>query len=202
MKNKLLILFLAMLSFYYTQAQVWVTIPDPNFVAWLNTNGFDTCMNGNQIDETCPAVLNEVFMDCSSSNISNLAGIEAFSNLQDLYCGDNQINDIAQLPPNLILLACYQNQLTSLPTLPSSLNYLYCYQNQLTSLPALPSSISWIYCNQNQLTSLPTLPASLVNLQCNQNLLTYLPFLPPSVNSLICFDNQIDSITSAFNCCQ
>ena len=199
MKNKLLILFLAMLSFYYTQAQVWVTIPDPNFVAWLNTNGFDTCMNGNQIDETCPAVLNEVFMDCSSSNISNLAGIEAFSNLQDLYCGDNQINDIAQLPPNLILLACYQNQLTSLPTLPSSLNYLYCYQNQLTSLPALPSSISWIYCNQNQLTSLPTLPASLVNLQCNQNLLTYLPFLPPSVNSLICFDNQIDSITNLPN---
>ena len=46
---------LALLLFVFSlgaKAQ-WVSIPDSNFVNYLNTFGFAQCMNGNQLDTTC-----------------------------------------------------------------------------------------------------------------------------------------------------
>ena len=30
-----------------------VVLPDTNFVNWLDTSGFSSCLNGNQLDTTC-----------------------------------------------------------------------------------------------------------------------------------------------------
>ncbi|MBK8847989.1 MAG: leucine-rich repeat domain-containing protein [Bacteroidetes bacterium] len=201
-----------------TQAQ-YVTIPDTNFVVWLNNNGYAGCMNGNMMDTTCGAVVNATNVIFSNKNISDLTGIQYFDNLTYLYCSYNQLTSLPNLPNSLTYLDCFFNQLTSLPTLPSSLTYLYCshnqltnlptlpnsltfldcYDNQLTSLPTLPNSLTYLYCDNNQLTSLPTLPNSLTNLGCSNNQLTSLPTLPNSLTDLHCYNNQLTSLPTLPN---
>ncbi|MBL0050415.1 MAG: hypothetical protein IPP29_02255 [Bacteroidetes bacterium] len=107
----------------------YVTIPDPNFVTWLNANGYSSCMNGNMMDTTCSAVLNAAIVDCSNGNISDLTGIEYFDSLQFLFCAFNL--------------------LTSLPSLQSSLTFIRCDYNLFTSLPALPNSVEHLTCGYN-----------------------------------------------------
>ena len=51
-------LLLILFSVTLCKAQ-WVTIPDANFVAWLETN-YPSCMNGNQMNTSCSAIVNDV----------------------------------------------------------------------------------------------------------------------------------------------
>ncbi|MBL0050410.1 MAG: hypothetical protein IPP29_02230 [Bacteroidetes bacterium] len=138
MKNNLLRnLFLAAILCCTSQnlkAQ-YVTIPDPNFVAWLNANGYSSCMNGNMMDTTCGAVLNATSVDCSTIGISDLSGIQYFDNLDTLLCWNNLLSNLPPLPNSLTVLHCYVNQIDSLPSLPISLIDLTCSSNLLTSLP-------------------------------------------------------------------
>ena len=71
--KKLLLLLIFFLSIEKTQAQ-YVTIPDTNFVNWLNNNGYSQCLNGNQLDTTCNAVVNATYIYCDYANIYNLEG--------------------------------------------------------------------------------------------------------------------------------
>ncbi|MEP7265722.1 MAG: hypothetical protein ABI772_14550, partial [Bacteroidota bacterium] len=113
----LLVVLLATLTLKKSCAQ-FVTIPDANFVTWLNAHGYSTCLNGNQLDTTCLQVVSPSSITINSSNISNLTGLQYFD--------------------HLVYLSCSNNQLTSLPRLPLSLQTLFCSSNQLTTLPALP----------------------------------------------------------------
>ncbi len=73
-----------------TDAQ-FVTIPDANFRTWLNTHGFASCMNGNQMDTTCSAVVNATSLNCPGASCANLTGIRYFDNVTYLNCESNQI---------------------------------------------------------------------------------------------------------------
>ena len=53
----------------------YVTIPDTNFVNWLNANGYASCMSGNLMDTTCSAVVNALSVNCSNSNIFDIKGV-------------------------------------------------------------------------------------------------------------------------------
>jgi Leucine-rich repeat (LRR) protein len=216
--KKLILLFLVLvLKFAPAKAQ-WVTIPDANFVTKLQQL-FPSCMNGNQMDTTCAAVVNATSLFVPGSNISNLSGIEYFNNLSTLNCSDNQLaslpsltnslttldcafNQLLSLPslPNSITtLWCYANQLSSLPSLPNSLIGLHCYTNQLNILPDLPNNITTLWCYANQLSSLPNLPNSLINLNCRDNQLTSLPNLPNNLTTLNCYNNQLTNLPSLPN---
>ncbi|MBL0050106.1 MAG: leucine-rich repeat domain-containing protein [Bacteroidetes bacterium] len=201
MKQQLLrILFLIVILFAAekTQAQ-YVTIPDTNFVTWLNANGYSSCMNGNMMDTTCSAVVNATSVDCSNKNISDLTGIEYFDSLKYLYCNNNQLSSLPTLPNSLTKLYCGKNQLSSLPVLPNSMTYLDCWNNQLTSLPTLPNSLTHLFCLFNQLTSLPALPNLLTDLGCTKNQLTSLPALPISLTHLNSDENQLTNLPSLPN---
>jgi uncharacterized repeat protein (TIGR01451 family) len=213
--KKILIAFFFSMQFSFLNAQ-WVTIPDTNFVNWLNANGYAGCMNGNLMDITCNAVINEDTIIISSTQIQNLEGIEYFTNLKSLYCAYNQISYIpvlpatltsltcsnnlltyflGPLPPNLKYLDCTFNQLYFLPVLPSSLLQLNCGVNALTYLPPLPPGLTDLGTWYNQLTSLPTLPITLHTLNCGHNNLTSLPQLPPNdLYYLFCLGNQITNL--------
>jgi hypothetical protein len=130
------------------QAPNTVTIPDANFVAWLQAH-YPTCMNGNQMDTTCNGIIYAIQINCTNQNISDLTGIQYFNSLTDLVCSNNQ--------------------LTSLPQLQNAFTYLNCSLNQLTSLPSLPNSLTTILCGNNQLLNLPLLPNSLINFYCDNN---------------------------------
>jgi uncharacterized repeat protein (TIGR01451 family) len=190
MKFKYHFFFLCITLSLGAKSQSYVTIPDVNFKNWL-TSYYPTCMSGNQLDITCPAVQNLMIMNVENTFISNLTGIEYFVNLQTLNANYSLLNSIPVLPSSLKNLNCRGVQLSSISNLPNTLRTLDCIGNQITSLPLLPDSLKTLYCGLNQLTSLPILPGTLQTLDCASNNITSLPFLPPTLQTLGCQYNQL-----------
>lgn len=190
--KKITSLFLFILCIQTIKAQ-FVTIPDANFVAWLQGN-VPGAMTGNQMDTTSLAVTNRKYIKLHNLNIADLTGIKYFTSLDTLECSHNPITTITALPNSITRLYIFMSPLTSLTTLPTSLLYFNINGSQLTALPSLPPSLKELYCKNNQLTSLPSLPNSLILIDCGYNLLTAIPPLPNSLNSIYCDNNQITSL--------
>ena len=176
-----------------TQAQ-YVTIPDTNFVAWLNANGYSSCMIGNMMDTTCGAVINATGVNCTGSNISDLTGIQYFDNITALGCQYCGLTYMPTIPNSVVMLIVNHNQITNLPNIPDSLIYLIIDNNQISNIPFLPNTLKSLACNNNQLTSLPSLPSILTILTCDNNDLTSIPVLPDSLKFLHCFNNPLFSL--------
>jgi uncharacterized repeat protein (TIGR01451 family) len=180
--KKITSLFLFILCIQTIKAQ-FVTIPDANFVAWLQAN-VPSAMIGNQMDTTSLAVTSRTFVDVGSQNIFNLNGIQYFKSLTNLWCNNNNISN--------------------LPPLSNSLSYLLCNNNQLTNLPILPSTLININCSNNQLTNLPSLPTNLLVLNCSHNNISCLPIFPnmPSVYipDIAGFIKALDISSNPFTC--
>ncbi|HEX8517027.1 MAG TPA: T9SS type A sorting domain-containing protein [Bacteroidia bacterium] len=215
MKAKITFLCLLMALISGIKAQTYVTIPDPNFV-WYLQSVYPTCMSGNQMDITCPAIQNATTLNVDNISIADLTGAQYFTNLQVLSCNNcNYITSLPSLPSSLLTLSCFGNDITSLPSLPSSLEILDCGNNALTALPPLPTGLKELTfrlnqvtnlpatlpvglevldCGYNLLPNLPTLPESLTYLDCSGNMLTNLPVLPNSIEWLLCRLNQLTSL--------
>jgi len=192
MKKVLLLWYFGILaSPSYAQ---FITIPDTAFVTWLRNNGLDTCMNGNQLDTTCPAVLTSTSITCSFLPIHDVTGIQYFKNLRLLICEDDSITFLPSLPASLTLINCVGNGLHSLPPLPPGLQSLTCGVNPLGTLPTLPNTLMVLDCLNDSLTSLPALPSSLLTLICESNFLHSLPSLPNRLQWLYCPNNLLDSL--------
>ena len=98
-----------------------------------------------------------ISLNVSSSNIFSLAGIEYMTDLETLYCHDNELT-MLDLSKNtaLTILYCYDNYLTTLILSENhNLEELGCSDNRLTML-ILPqnSSLIWLNCGNNYLSSL------------------------------------------------
>ncbi len=198
----------------------YVTLPDTNFVAALDSLGYGSCLNGDQLDTTCPAVLQARLIDLTffQNGIKDLTGIQYFKALDTLVApqGGNvrfipafppsltylqlawndSLDSIPALPASLIFLNVNYCNLSSLPALPDSLQTLWCQWNVLTTLPALPPGLITLIANDNQLASLPALPntRSLWELRVSGNYLSGLPALPAGLNELDCAFNFLDSL--------
>ena len=137
--------FLLLLLTGIVNAQI-VNIPDANFkTALVSTICVDT--NGDGSSDTNADINNDgeielsealavIHLKVSTQNISSLAGIENFTNLQSLDCSSNQLItlDISTLT-QLKTLICPQNNLTALDvTNQPLLIWLWCQNNQLTSI--------------------------------------------------------------------
>ena len=190
-----------------------VYIPDYYFRDFL-TNNFPGCMSGDSLDTTCPAILNATEIIINDVGVTDLTGVQYFTNLQTLVCtetflellpnltstllhldvGGNHLTSLPVLPPSLTFLACNAGQLTSIPALPASITYLECSYNLLSTLPVLPPALVTLYCHSNQLTALPSLPGTITLLNCSSNLLTFLPTLPSSIGVLNCEGNQLTTL--------
>ena len=97
------------------------------------------------------------FLFLRNKNITSLAGIEYFTDLETLDCMDNQLTtlDVTKLT-NLTGLICAGNQLTTLDvTGLTNLTTLICAGNQLTALDVTKlTNLTDLECNDNQLVSL------------------------------------------------
>ncbi len=194
MKKLYFIFLFAWVAFNTGKAQ-YVTIPDTTFVNWLQSNGYSACMNGNQLDTTCGAVLSATTMNCYAVPVRDLAGIQYFKNLDSLDCSSDSLYNIPALPPLLTFLNCGYNNLINLPLLPTNLLSFQCAYNKLTSLPVLPPNLADLYCENNKLTSLPSLPTTLRALDCSENIsIDSIPPLPPSMWEFGCEYNSIRSL--------
>jgi len=199
--KKLMTLFASViLLMCYTNKCIaqYVTIPDAKFVNWLYAN-IPAAMSGSQMDTTHSSVTSRTSINVENDSIYDLTGIQYFSSLVTLDCGNgiyaitpNRLKSIPALPATLDTLICGRNLLDSLPALPTHLRVLKCYENPLHQLPALPSTLTYLECYSDSLTNLPALSASLYFLNCGFNSLDSLPVLPLSLQTLYC---NMDSLT-------
>lgn len=208
------ILFFLLFSFcLHSQAQ-FVTIPDPNFRAFLVAN-YPSCFNASQqMDTTCSGIVNEDTLEVSNLGISSIEGIGHFDKLKFFDCGSNNLTYLPTLPDSLRKLICYNNSLSVLPILPSGLKHIHAancnfttlpilpngiqtvifYSNQITSLTVLPNSIDTLVLTSNYLTNIDSLPINIKGLDCGNNQLITLPVLPQSLKILIFSNNNISNI--------
>lgn len=191
--NRLILSLIAVFFGFNLRAQTYVTIPDANFVSWLQAN-YPSAMSGNQMDITNSAITTTTMVLVNNKNIGDLTGIQYFTSLVHLECIQNQLSTLPVLPNSLQKLWCYYNQITGLPALPSSIVTLNCENNYITSLPSLPNSLLYLRASQNNLTSLPTLPPNLDTLTCALNFLTGLVTLPNTLQYLDCGWNVLNTL--------
>ena len=156
-------------------------------------------------------------LNLKDSNLTNLAGIEFFTNLQSLRIDGNSLTtlnlnqntalinlrcennlltnlNIDQLP-NLRDLNCDFNELTTFNISQStSLKRLYCSDNNLSTLDVSQSTaLEILHCINNNLTTLDVSQCiSLKNLQCALNSITTLNVAGASaLNFLTCANNNL-----------
>lgn len=191
--KKLLLFLLFACTMIHAQT---ITFTDPNFKAKLlsvtdayNLAGVvtrvDTNSNG-EIEYTEAVNIRSLSVD--NANISDLSGIEAFSNLRSFTCVNNNLTTLnMQNFTQLSNLVCSRNAITSIQlTGSNNLSNFLCDYNQLTvlDLSGFPQLTS-VDCIENNITILrtPNCP-NLVNVYCEDNPLVTVDFsnCPSMVN--------------------
>ena len=173
-------------------------IPDANFEQELINLGYDNNLNGSVYTASIDTVTT---LNLYNQNISNLTGIEDFTNLTYLVCGNNPFTNL-DVSQNTALntLFCQSTHLTSLNVSgATALEELYCNNNnQLTSLNVSgANALEYLDCNNNnQLTSLDVSGATaLTNLSCHNNQLTSLDITQNYLlENLFCENNNLTNI--------
>ncbi len=201
----------------FSNAQI-INFPDANFKAKLlaassyqiiassqtldlngNVSSYNSIDTNGDSEIQISEALQIKYLKISNSNISNLSGIEFFTNLENLQCSNNQISsmNISNLI-NLKYLYCSSNQLTNLNVLSSTnLKEFSCFSNGLTNLNVTGlTNLKNLYCSVNQLTNLNFSGCTnLQNLICSQNQLTNLDFSGlTNLKELNCTYNQLSSL--------
>lgn len=212
--KKFYFLFLTFSLFSIASAQI-ITIPDANFKAkLLNASTFnsiatnsagnsmiiDTNSDGEiQISEA----LNVSNLYLNNFEISNLSGIEFFTNLIILQCTDNKLTslDVSKLT-KLDSLFCSTNLITNLNISGLiSLTSLGCDENQLISLNLTGTDNLYVLqCNDNLLTGLDLTGISNLDvLQCQNNKISTLDLSNQnsSLRSLDCYKNNLVNLNVA-----
>lgn len=196
-----------------SKAQI-VTIPDANFKAYLVGNtGINT--NADTEIQVAEATAFTGGIIAPSQGISDMTGIEAFTNVTYLDCSYNTLTSIdVSNCTALTTLHCHSNQLTalnvssntnltdlncggnSISTLSVTNNTLLtdlsCYQNQLSSLD-VSTNVNLIHLSffSNSISSINLASnAALTNLGCSSNSLSALD---------LSSNNLITNLTCAFN---
>lgn len=118
------------------------------------------------------------YLNISESTISNVNGINSFTNLNTLYCVQNQIEilDVTALT-ELKMLGCDENFISTLDlTNQHNLQNISCSHNQMTILNISGlNSLTNIACFSNQLTTLDiSNMLNLLDIDCSENHLTSL----------------------------
>lgn len=184
-------------------------------VNWELTGGIVYLTEANK-----KAIEKVTSLKIEDKNLTDISGIEYFTNLTSLYCGNNQLtalpvknltqlttlscfgNQLTALPveklTQLTSLSCGDNQLTALPVEKlTKLTNLRCSYNQLTKLPVGElTQLTELSCNNNQLAELPVENLNLLTeLNCGMNLLTVLDIENlTQLKNLYCYNNQLTSL--------
>ena len=173
-----------------------VNIPDSNFRIKLIALGVDTNSDGEIQESEALAITN---LDVSSSSISDLSGIESFTNLINFDCHSNQITflNINSLV-NLQVLNANENLLSTFSILGlSSLTQLSLAINNLSSLDASGLfNLLGLNCSDNPITSLNLSGlTNLIELNCSNNQLVSIDLSNlDNLQRLVCAGNHLDTI--------
>ncbi|MBR6670737.1 MAG: leucine-rich repeat domain-containing protein, partial [Ruminococcus sp.] len=164
-------------------------------------------------------------IDVTNMGISDLTGIEYFTDLAFLNCNKNNLTAL-DVSNNTALeqLGCYENHLTSLDVSNNTaLEWLWCNDNQLTTLDLSKNTVldalncgnnqfisldvsnntalTELYLDDNKLTSLDVSNnTALTDLYCTRNQLSSLDVTNnTALKYLYCYDNQLSSLNLSNN---
>lgn len=170
MQKKRMLLILLLCNSIYCQI---INIPDPNFKAILLEADYDNSIAGTgllsnllliKIDQNddgeieVSEVQNISYLLIPTSNISDLTGIEYFSNLRYFFCFQNNLTTLDNITEltQIERIFCNQNQITSLNLSNfSQLRTLGCWNNQITSLDFSNNpALEIVYCENNLISTL------------------------------------------------
>lgn len=176
-----------------------VDIPDVNFKNYLlNNSSINT--NGDNEIQLSEAENYSGTISVYNDNISDLTGVEAFTAITGLRCGNNNLTSL-DVSKNTLLTALHfdDNNIISIDLSNNTLlEELSCEHNQLNSL-VLPntSTLQKIECNNNNLTALNTsINTGLEFLKCDENLITNLNLSNnTNLERVYCDDNEIEDLT-------
>jgi len=166
-----------------------INIPDANFKAKLLSSNLTDEMNvardlshqaliidaNNDGEIQVEEALNVSFLNIMDSGIISLDGIENFTNLQSLYCSENQIANLDYMLPSLKTLECYGNAITHLA---------------VTNFPQL----STINCNNNLITALDFRSNAISAADCSDNLISEIHFGALQYGSIVLRNNLITNL--------
>ena len=180
-----------------------VNIPDANFkAALLAISGLDANNDGEIQCSEATAWTDTI--DVYSQNISDLTGIEAFTNLTHLDCGANSISSLdVSSNTALVNFYCGGNDLSTLDlTANTALVKVNCIYNLLIGLNISGlTSLTELDCHNNQLASLDvSTNTSLNRLGCTDNVLTNLNISGlTSLKNIYCYSNQLTTLDISLN---
>ncbi len=147
-----------------------IYIPDDNFEQYFISLGYDNALDNyvNSASVNWMTSLNIGFR-----SITDLTGIQDFTNLQSLYCFGNSITSLTlKNMPNLTTIDCSDNLIETLDVSGlTSLTTLYCGDNNLKSVNLTGcSNLNEFLCFKNSLTTLNLSGlTSLSSFDCTQN---------------------------------
>lgn len=192
-------------------SQDTIFVPDANFRNTLTSattkygESYNISLYGTS-EVIVPNIEEVTYLNLNRKGISDLTGIEAFYNLETMYCSDNNLEslDVSQ-NPKLYYLRCSENNLTQLDfSNNDSLTILFCDQNKLQSIDVSKNTkLKWLVAYKNELTNINT--QSNPNLQyfyCYENNLQALDLSHnDSLQWLLCNTNKLGSLdlTSCLN---
>ncbi|WP_238808844.1 hypothetical protein [Emticicia aquatica] len=131
----------------------YINITDTNFEKALITDGIDDVLDGKVSKSS---VSKTTILSINSKKISNLSGLENFTQLKYLNCSDNLLTnlDVSKLF-YLEVLFCHSNQLTNLDVSKSlNLRHFYCHSNQLSNLDVSKNNLIYLYCHNNKIQTI------------------------------------------------
>lgn len=206
--KKITLLSLLLLITIPTIAQV--SIPDVNFETELIAQGIDTDGLVNGQISTADALAKTGTLNVSSKSITDLTGIEAFTNITRLNCEFNNLNalNISALT-GLLRVRCKNNNISTLNVSSNTLlTRIWAQNNDITAINTVSNSnLQQLRVQNNDLTVLDVSSNSnLIQLRCQGNNLTELNaktgnntnmtfFIANNNPSLACI--EVDDITYA-----
>lgn len=179
-----------------------VSIPDANFKNYLLTNPEVNTNNDSEI-QVSEASTFTGSLSFQFWNINDLTGIEAFTNLTFLDCGDNNLTSL-DLSQNTALeqLYCYDNNLTSLNlSANTALLALDCRDNQIASLDLSANPLLYyLNCPFNAMSSLNVQNTSMQTLRCYSNSISELDLTTNTeLTTLLVYNNDITELDLSNN---
>lgn len=169
--------------------------PDANFRNYVLAS-FDS--NGDEkLDDE--EIANVKYIYAPSKTISNLKGIEYFTELKELDCGNNQLTSLdVSKNTKLVKLICSKNALTSLNTSHNPLlKKLDIYSNKITSIDVSQNTeLETLYIGRNPIETLNVKNnVKLMELQSELNNLTSIDLSNNSPSMTLYMANNIYPIT-------
>ncbi len=192
--------FLMLLPFFSCSEKDVVPISDPLFRTYC-INEFDSNLDGKLSLAEAAAVK---VISCPQRGIVSLEGLQYFTSLRDLYCNNNQIEEL-DISHNTMLqrLGCQSNQLKTLDVSNNPmLTHLVCEKNLLNDLDVTHNpSLKYLLCSDNRLEALDlSNNPELTYLWCWCNNLNELDVSKnPLLENLGCMFNQLKMLDLCHN---